>query len=288
MATDIARSNRKRKMGDRASPATLAAPRKRRLRLDGCLPDELLMRIFQMMGPVAVGRTATLVCRRWADVAADQELWRRFARTAITTSRPRPDVDYRRLVIKHLVTRDVEDRDLEARLRRIDERTLASKRRAIVREHSRRAQAAIMNEHDAQLRDIVQRCVPALPYEMRIQLLCLAVYKNSHRCLDLLQEWHRCRSIAEGVQSCPLAEEMPPATTPQQPDDHEREADESDVECDDPTPPAPPQELPTLRPAAYMASANGQREALQRIITFHKSRCRCRGTSVDRMGLAAM
>ncbi|BBI30219.1 F-box domain-containing protein [Acanthamoeba castellanii medusavirus] len=278
MTTDIARDSKKRKATDRASPKGHAVVRKRRLRLDGCLPDELLMRIFQMMGPVAVGRTASLVCRRWAEVASDQELWRRFARTTITTARPRPDVDYRRLVIKHLVTRDVEERDLAARLQRIDERTLASKRRAVLREHSRRAQAAIMNEHDAQLRDIVQRCVPALPYEMRIQLLCLAVYKNSHRCLDLLQEWHRCRSIAEGVQSCPLAEEMPAMPAPA--DECEREADESDVEgCEE------VQELPTLRPAVYMASSNGQRESLQRIIAFHKNRCRCKGASVDRMAV---
>lgn len=52
---------------------------------NGIIPNELLMHVFQHLGLIKVGHTATLVCRWWATVAHNHELWRRFAAAHVHT-----------------------------------------------------------------------------------------------------------------------------------------------------------------------------------------------------------
>jgi hypothetical protein len=44
------------------------------------LPDEILIRIFWNLSPATVLKVASVVCKQWRQVAADDQLWRRFCK----------------------------------------------------------------------------------------------------------------------------------------------------------------------------------------------------------------
>jgi hypothetical protein len=212
--------------------------KKRRLDIDS-IPDEMLLLIFEYVGVVDVSRSASLVCSRWASVASDDELWKRFGRATVHNG---PDAGWRSMAICEINRRRIEDVDLEHRLEQMRKRARKKQNRVVRDDWVRRATRACRKDFDASLANMLTwPCAERISHAERIQLISAAVVNNSARCLAVIHRWHQKRSQDEKVPGCAM--------------DTLGES------------------LPTISPALYLAVCRGSIEIVRQLYHLHSVCC---------------
>jgi hypothetical protein len=244
---------------------------------DGIIPDELLMRVFRHLGPIEVGRTAAPVCRRWATVAHDRELWRRFAAARVHTGRLANPANnsWRSLVIGELRRSSAEDEDLKHRIGRIRARARRRQGEAVLAEFMRRTMRAAKLDLDAMFARMLAEwpCSDYVPHRDRIRLVSMAVSNGSRRVLPIVHAWHVARSLAEGTPVCAMGgcdgTHKHRSQNPTQ--DPTREIDDSDDENDDDD--DDDDALPTISPSLYLAISRGNMGVINELHRLHATCC---------------
>jgi hypothetical protein len=157
------------------------------------MPDEILSVIFSFLHPTEVVNTASHVCRRWASVCNDADVWRRQAeiRIASTSNRQQQSADNKQLIFSEIKKSRQQHRKLKKKVDLAHKKYVNKLWDYALEDYMRRLKRAVIYDHDVRLRLLLVRH-PKLRRKMdreRLGLLAVALTHGSIHCLPLLHAW---------------------------------------------------------------------------------------------------